>query len=119
MRVLSLLCVGALGAAGCGSVKLPEVGATHPASPTAAEAPVPRPSSVLDVEGGKMAATLPGPNPAERPPAHHGQAAEAPPAAPEKLYTCPMHPEVVSKAPGKCPKCGMALVPKKPAEEKK
>lgn len=26
-------------------------------------------------------------------------------------YTCPMHPEVVKDAPGKCPKCGMDLVP--------
>jgi hypothetical protein len=26
-------------------------------------------------------------------------------------YTCPMHPEVVSDRPGKCPKCGMTLVP--------
>ncbi|MEZ2126445.1 MULTISPECIES: heavy metal translocating P-type ATPase [unclassified Sinorhizobium] len=25
------------------------------------------------------------------------------------LYTCPMHPEVVSDHPGDCPKCGMAL----------
>lgn len=24
-------------------------------------------------------------------------------------YTCPMHPEVVSHEPGKCPKCGMNL----------
>jgi len=24
-------------------------------------------------------------------------------------YTCPMHPEVTQKGPGKCPKCGMAL----------
>jgi transcription initiation factor IIE alpha subunit len=28
-------------------------------------------------------------------------------------YTCPMHPEVVRSKPGKCPKCGMALVEKK------
>ncbi len=24
-------------------------------------------------------------------------------------YECPMHPEVISRRPGKCPKCGMAL----------
>jgi Heavy metal binding domain len=29
-------------------------------------------------------------------------------------YTCVMHPEVVSDKPGKCPKCGMELVPMKP-----
>ncbi len=29
-----------------------------------------------------------------------------------KSYTCPMHPEVTSDAPGECPKCGMDLVPK-------
>ncbi len=28
-------------------------------------------------------------------------------------YTCPMHPEVRSDKPGKCPKCGMDLVPTK------
>lgn len=27
-------------------------------------------------------------------------------------YTCPMHPEVVSSQPGKCPECGMNLVKK-------
>ena len=27
-------------------------------------------------------------------------------------HTCPMHPEVKQKGPGKCPKCGMALVAK-------
>ncbi len=27
------------------------------------------------------------------------------------LYTCPMHPEVISDRPGDCPKCGMALEP--------
>jgi protein SCO1 len=25
------------------------------------------------------------------------------------VYSCPMHPEVTSKKPGKCPKCGMTL----------
>ena len=27
-------------------------------------------------------------------------------------YSCPMHPEVTSDKPGKCSKCGMALVKK-------
>ena len=29
------------------------------------------------------------------------------------MYTCPMHPEVREDHPGKCPKCGMDLVPEK------
>ena len=28
------------------------------------------------------------------------------------IYTCPMHPEVQQEKPGRCPKCGMSLVPK-------
>lgn len=34
-------------------------------------------------------------------------------SATAKKYTCTMHPEVVQDKPGKCPKCGMKLVPKK------
>ena len=29
----------------------------------------------------------------------------------KQLYTCPMHPNVISDKPGKCPKCEMDLVP--------
>jgi rubrerythrin len=32
------------------------------------------------------------------------------------IYTCVMHPEVKSEKPGKCPKCGMKLVPKSAAQ---
>ena len=35
------------------------------------------------------------------------------PAAAKQLYTCPMHPDVISDKPGKCPECGMNLVPVK------
>lgn len=34
-------------------------------------------------------------------------------SASQVVYTCPMHPEVISAKPGKCPKCGMTLVRKK------
>jgi HlyD family secretion protein len=44
-----------------------------------------------------------------RPPA----ARSAPAASPAQWYTCPMHPEVLQDRPGKCPKCGMDLVPRK------
>lgn len=47
-------------------------------------------------------------------PAH--RAAE-PVASDEVEYTCPMHPEVVQKGPGTCPKCGMALEPKEVSAE--
>lgn len=37
----------------------------------------------------------------------------SPPASSTQKYTCVMHPEVVMDHPGKCPKCGMTLVPMK------
>ncbi len=35
---------------------------------------------------------------------------------PATVYTCPMHPEVRQAGPGKCPKCGMFLVPEAQAQ---
>ncbi|MBA4154919.1 MAG: copper-translocating P-type ATPase [Flavobacteriales bacterium] len=34
----------------------------------------------------------------------------------KSLYTCPMHPEVISETPGSCPICGMDLVPMNPTD---
>jgi Cu(I)/Ag(I) efflux system membrane fusion protein len=64
------------------------------------------------------------PNSSARPHTHPPKTARTPPAAdepapnkaPAAVYTCPMHPEVRSATPGKCPKCGMTLVPAPPAE---
>src|SRR5436853_5393805 len=42
---------------------------------------------------------------------------QQPKAMPGVDYTCPMHPEVVQKGPGACPKCGMALEPMQPTAE--
>jgi Cu+-exporting ATPase len=36
----------------------------------------------------------------------------SPPPPPAAEWTCPMHPEIVRKAPGSCPICGMALEPR-------
>ena len=39
--------------------------------------------------------------------------------ASDETYTCPMHNEVMSDHPGKCPKCGMKLEKQKMTEEQK
>jgi len=44
--------------------------------------------------------------------------AAKPDGAAATVYTCPMHPEVEAHEPGRCPKCGMTLVPKPPSEGK-
>jgi uncharacterized membrane protein YraQ (UPF0718 family) len=40
---------------------------------------------------------------------HEGSIAMSP--YDDATYTCPMHPEIVRPEPGRCPKCGMDLVP--------
>jgi P-type Cu+ transporter len=49
-------------------------------------------------------------------PKRYASAAPAPAViGDERIYTCPMHPEVRQRGPGNCPKCGMALEPVAPA----
>src|SRR6266702_621091 len=51
---------------------------------------------------------------------HDSQGTLAPHPAPtidDRIYTCPMHPEVRQKGPGFCPKCGMALEPEAPTTD--
>jgi hypothetical protein len=43
-------------------------------------------------------------------PHQHDPAMPKPAEAAATVYACPMHPEVTSKTPGECPKCGMDLV---------
>ncbi|MGD0999325.1 MAG: efflux RND transporter periplasmic adaptor subunit [Candidatus Brocadiia bacterium] len=51
---------------------------------------------------------------------HEGRAALAAPGEPKAptkvMYHCPMHPNYISDHPGKCPICGMDLVPFTPGE---
>jgi hypothetical protein len=56
----------------------------------------------------KAAATQPGENAALSAP--RWTPTTLPATTRASVYTCKMHPEVISSAPGKCPKCGMKLV---------
>jgi hypothetical protein len=60
---------------------------------------------------------------AQAPPDHAAQGHDHPttgkgheghgPATGLSAYACPMHPDVVSSEPGKCPRCGMNLTERK------
>lgn len=103
---------------GCASVPVRSLPADHPANPQATEAMTNPPSTTLRsaieapalgqmqpaVEGSEQVHKMDTPQPVEN---------RTEPG--KQLYTCPMHPEVIRDAPGKCPKCGMELVPKKPS----
>ena len=113
----------------CASEPTPRPARLDPANPAAAESPA---LAVNSLAGGGPAleASPPAAEPAEPPApaaAAHGEhqhgAAAAPaetgakdqPAGADKkatTYTCPMDADVVSDKPGRCPKCGMNLVPK-------
>jgi len=83
-------CAFALALLGCAAT-LPESNPKlDPANPSAEEAPAP---TVRNLVEGDRRATI-----------------EAPTSARPAIFTCPMHPEVRSTSPGKCPKCGMTLV---------
>jgi len=98
---------------GCTDGAVPPPGAAHPASPAAAEGV----THVASSNSSAAASSEPAPQGAPAGHQHHG-AASAMSAAPagstdKTVYTCPMHPEVISDKPGQCPKCGMNLVLKK------
>lgn len=127
MRLTPWIAVLAL--AGCSATyQEPELTADHPASLdapvvshsgqpatldlSAADPVVPSAPATNGHEGHGGATPAPSPQGQA-----HGEGPHAAPApnrpAGSALYVCPMHPEVTSDKPGqRCPKCGMALVPR-------
>jgi RND family efflux transporter MFP subunit len=86
----------------CGMALIPVMappGATTNSTPAKTDSPIQQ-STNSPIQN---AAT----NPA---PANTNSVSRVKPAA-KQLYFCPMHPDVISDEPGKCPKCGMDLVP--------
>lgn len=108
----SILCLAAVALLSCASQPKQLPPEADPANP---DAPQSRPIEVSDA----LSETQPVPR-EEAPPAHAGHGAHVSGAAQgtvdagATVYTCPMHPEVRSDKPGRCPKCGMKLVPESP-----
>ena len=105
MRTEFLIITAALTSVACATaVRLAPVTPGSAADPNSLEPPPEAMSQTLRPEAPPGGATAQ----AE----HKGNAEEkSMPSA--TVYTCPMHPEVQSDAPGTCPICGMKLVPVK------
>jgi len=68
-------------------------------------------------DAGPLPATRPATATSPRPSAFRAAPRSTPSSPPPRapaptVFTCPMHPEVQSETPGRCPKCGMELEPK-------
>lgn len=102
---------------GCASYRPQEAyGPSHPARPEGAALAVELPRiPVVDFVGQDFMGLPPEPptwrghvHPTDH--AGHGLQVEAS-STTDTAYVCPMHPEVRSATPGRCPECGMKLVP--------
>ena len=129
--VFVIVAAFALSVPGCTSSQI-DSGPEHPASPAAAVAPLPPVGEALstnealppppapddashDAHGAHSGGATHGGAAHDVAPASRGdEATSAASAEDGEKWTCPMHPEVVQPEPGKCPKCGMKLVPLAP-----
>ncbi len=107
-RILTaVLCLILL--AGCASQTLqPPLSSNDPSSPNAPESQFSQRTDILKTE-----ISISPEQPVTEPisPTHTPTT-----ATPTTTYTCPMHTEIVQLREGKCPQCGMRLVPTEPSE---
>jgi hypothetical protein len=99
--------------AGCASQPAPRPVALDPSNPAAQEAPSPKLTPLVARSTAPAAPAAPEAPKKEAEPAHDHTGDDTKAKA-KVTYVCPMHPEITSPEPGKCPKCGMKLVPKEP-----
>jgi len=120
LSLCSLITSFAVTAAACSPGPAPvSQSPRDPSNPSAAEGAVPPSSKAMLMNAPSVAATHE-PTTPEHAGHQHGAAPATSASAVSTdagsaavVYVCPMHPEVTSSSPGKCPKCGMTLVPKK------
>jgi hypothetical protein len=110
-----VLLSGALVLSACAPATQPPLPVNHPGNPAASEAPATGPSATLKNEPlDRMSADESEARVAGHMHGHqHGHSDAAndskDKAAAKGEYRCPMHPDVRSDEPGRCPKCGMNL----------
>lgn len=120
-RIILVLALSVLGI-GCspGGASAPPA-ADHPANSIATESPIAPPSPTLTVattaptqEPPEARGDMGGMNHSTSGMQHNNHSVATQPATTQAtaIYTCTMHPEVISDKPGNCPKCGMKLVKK-------
>jgi hypothetical protein len=118
----AVVCFAAAGAAGCATPLVVHPPAWHPANAEATAGPgtgTPRTLAASEpVDPADRGVVPPNAGMTGGMPMDHSMHAAGGEATGPGAYTCPMHPEVITDAPGKCPKCGMRLIKKKPGAEK-
>jgi len=118
MHLTYLILISILAIVSCGSDQKQQPAAIDPSNPNAPESTPPATPQALnpETEGG---------SPESSPTAGEHSKGHASPTQPQEgtkpavIYTCPMHPEVKQSKPGRCPKCGMDLVPQDPHQDHK
>jgi hypothetical protein len=85
----------------------------HPARPFAEQGPADDTMMALDIEE-----PPPDPVPPEMRKADDMERMTGMKMGDGKTHKCPMHADVTAQQPGKCPKCGMQMIPESAQEDK-